>query len=37
MADPTGKFVIRRHTPTRTLLLRIATILIGLFRPVRGV
>jgi len=31
MADPTGKFVIRRHTPTRTLLLRIATVLVGLF------
>ena len=31
IADPTGKFVIRRHTPTRTLLLRTATALIGLF------
>src|ERR1700734_2923150 len=31
MADTSGKFVIRRHTPRRTLLLRIATLLIGLF------
>ncbi len=31
MADPTGKFVIRRHTPGRTRLLRIAVPLIGAF------
>ena len=31
MADTSGKFIIRRHTPRRTLLLRIATLLIGLF------
>jgi hypothetical protein len=31
MADATDKFVIRRHTPTRTLLLRCAALLIGLF------
>jgi uncharacterized protein DUF6776 len=31
MADATDKFVIRRHTPTRTLLLRTAALLIGLF------
>ncbi|HEY1899270.1 MAG TPA: DUF6776 family protein [Steroidobacteraceae bacterium] len=31
MADPTDKFVVHRHTPVRTLLLRIATLLIGLF------
>jgi hypothetical protein len=31
MADTPGKFVIRRHTPVRTLLLRAATSLIGLF------
>jgi hypothetical protein len=31
MADPTGKFVIRRHTPVRTRLLRIAVPLIGVF------
>ncbi len=31
MVDTTGKFVIRRHTPVRTWLLRIATTLIGLF------
>ena len=31
MTDPTGKFVIRRHTPVRTVLLRTATALIGLF------
>jgi hypothetical protein len=31
MADATDKFVIRRHTPTRTLLLRSAALLIGLF------
>src|SRR5580692_8966290 len=31
MAEVTDKFVIRRHTPTRTLLLRSAALLIGLF------
>jgi hypothetical protein len=31
MADVTDKFVIRRHTPLRTLLLRTAALLIGLF------
>ncbi|HTY92992.1 MAG TPA: DUF6776 family protein [Steroidobacteraceae bacterium] len=31
MADPIGRFVIRRHTPVRTLLLRTAGLLIGLF------
>ena len=31
MADPTGRFIIRRHTPVRTLLLRTTTLLIGLF------
>ncbi len=31
MDDPIGKFVIRRHTPVRTWLLRVATLLIGLF------
>jgi hypothetical protein len=31
MAEATDKFVIRRHTPVRTLLLRTAAILIGLF------
>jgi hypothetical protein len=31
MAETSGKFIIRRHTPKRTLLLRIATLLIGLF------
>lgn len=31
MADPTGRFIIRRHTPVRTLLLRAAALLIGLF------
>ncbi|HEX3835752.1 MAG TPA: DUF6776 family protein [Steroidobacteraceae bacterium] len=31
MAEATDKFVIRRHTPVRTLLLRTAGILIGLF------
>jgi FtsP/CotA-like multicopper oxidase with cupredoxin domain len=30
-ADPTGKFVIRRHTPVRTRLLQAAALLIGLF------
>ena len=31
MAEATDKFVIRRHTPVRTLLLRTAAVLIGLF------
>ena len=31
MAEATDKFVIRRHTPVRTLLLRTAGLLIGLF------
>jgi hypothetical protein len=31
MVDPVGRFVVRRHTPVRTVLLRTATILIGLF------
>ncbi|HEY6453670.1 MAG TPA: DUF6776 family protein [Steroidobacteraceae bacterium] len=31
MAEATDKFVIRRHAPVRTLLLRTAAILIGLF------
>jgi hypothetical protein len=31
MAEATDKFVIRRHTPVRTLLLRTAAILIGVF------
>ena len=31
MTDTTGKFVIRRHTPVRTVVLRTATVLIGLF------
>jgi hypothetical protein len=31
MADTSDKFIIRRHTPRRTLLLRVATLLIGLF------
>ncbi len=31
MADPTGKFVIRRHTPMRTQLLRVAMLLIVAF------
>jgi len=31
MAEVTDKFVIRRHTPMRTLLLRTAALLIGLF------
>jgi hypothetical protein len=31
MADATDKFVIRRHTPLRTMVLRIAGSLIGLF------
>ena len=31
MAEVTDKFVIRRHTPLRTLLLRTAALLIGLF------
>lgn len=31
MAEITDKFIIRRHTPLRTLLLRTAALLIGLF------
>ncbi len=31
MTDPIGKFVIRRHAPVRTVVLRTATMLIGLF------
>jgi hypothetical protein len=31
MTDPIGKFVIRRHTPVRTVVLRTVTGLIGLF------
>jgi hypothetical protein len=31
MAEATDKFVIRRHTPVRTLLLRTAALLIGVF------
>jgi hypothetical protein len=31
MAEATDKFVIRRHTPVRTLLLRTAAVLIALF------
>jgi hypothetical protein len=31
MADATDRFIIRRHTPLRTLLLRCAAVLIGLF------
>jgi hypothetical protein len=31
MTDTSGKFVIRRHTPVRTVVLRTATALIGLF------
>ena len=31
MTDTTGKFVIRRHTPVRTVVLRTAAVLIGLF------
>jgi FtsP/CotA-like multicopper oxidase with cupredoxin domain len=30
-ADPTGKFVIRRHTPVRMRVLQAAALLIGLF------
>ena len=31
MTDVTGKFVIRRHAPVRTVVLRTVTVLIGLF------
>jgi hypothetical protein len=31
MSDTTRMFVIRRHTPVRTVLLRVAALLIGLF------